>query len=248
MRVDVLSKEYPPEIYGGAGVHVAELVRALRARDDLDHAGARVRCAARRGGHGVVRRPGRARRRQRRAARPSASTSPSPTAAPAPTWCTRTPGTPTWPATSPGCCTACRTSSPRTRWSRCGRGRPSSSAAGTPCRRGSSGRPTRPRPPSSPSRRRCATTCCASYPAVDPDRVHVVHNGIDTELWSPAHDPDRVRVAGRRPGPAVGGVRRPDHPAEGAAALPARGAPSCRPTSRWCCAPARRTPPRSRPR
>ena len=36
MRVDILSKEYPPEIYGGAGVHVAELVRALRARDDVD--------------------------------------------------------------------------------------------------------------------------------------------------------------------------------------------------------------------
>ncbi|MFC4783530.1 glycogen synthase [Nocardioides sp. MAHUQ-72] len=36
MRVDVLSKEYPPEIYGGAGVHVAELVRALRALPDLD--------------------------------------------------------------------------------------------------------------------------------------------------------------------------------------------------------------------
>src|SRR4029079_810824 len=33
--VDVLSREYPPEVYGGAGVHVAELVRALRARDDL---------------------------------------------------------------------------------------------------------------------------------------------------------------------------------------------------------------------
>ena len=32
MRVDVLTKEYPPEVYGGAGVHVAELVRALRAR------------------------------------------------------------------------------------------------------------------------------------------------------------------------------------------------------------------------
>lgn len=30
MRVDVITKEYPPEIYGGAGVHVAELVRALR--------------------------------------------------------------------------------------------------------------------------------------------------------------------------------------------------------------------------
>ena len=36
MRVDILSKEYPPNIYGGAGVHVAELVRALRARGDID--------------------------------------------------------------------------------------------------------------------------------------------------------------------------------------------------------------------
>ncbi len=36
MRVDILSKEYPPEVYGGAGVHVAELVRALRARGDVD--------------------------------------------------------------------------------------------------------------------------------------------------------------------------------------------------------------------
>ncbi|MGW5239702.1 glycogen synthase [Monashia sp. NPDC004114] len=41
MRVDILSKEYPPAIYGGAGVHVAELVRALRARGDLD---VQVRC------------------------------------------------------------------------------------------------------------------------------------------------------------------------------------------------------------
>ena len=41
MRIDVLSKEYPPEVYGGAGVHVAELVRALRVLPDVD---ARVRC------------------------------------------------------------------------------------------------------------------------------------------------------------------------------------------------------------
>jgi len=41
MRVDILSKEYPPQVYGGAGVHVAELVRALRARGDVD---TRVRC------------------------------------------------------------------------------------------------------------------------------------------------------------------------------------------------------------
>ena len=41
MRIDVLSREYPPEVYGGAGVHVAELVRALRAVDGVD---ARVHC------------------------------------------------------------------------------------------------------------------------------------------------------------------------------------------------------------
>jgi starch synthase len=41
VRVDILSKEYPPAIYGGAGVHVAELVRALRARGDMD---VQVRC------------------------------------------------------------------------------------------------------------------------------------------------------------------------------------------------------------
>ena len=41
VRADILSKEYPPQVYGGAGVHVAELVRALRARGDID---ARVRC------------------------------------------------------------------------------------------------------------------------------------------------------------------------------------------------------------
>ncbi|MEJ1086978.1 glycogen synthase [Microbacterium sp. Mu-80] len=35
MRVDVITKEYPPEIYGGAGVHVAELVSALRRSIDV---------------------------------------------------------------------------------------------------------------------------------------------------------------------------------------------------------------------
>ena len=41
MRIDVLTKEYPPAIYGGAGVHAAELVRALREVADTD---VRVRC------------------------------------------------------------------------------------------------------------------------------------------------------------------------------------------------------------
>jgi alpha-maltose-1-phosphate synthase len=39
MRVDLLTKEYPPEIYGGAGVHVTELVKALRKNDEVQ-----VRC------------------------------------------------------------------------------------------------------------------------------------------------------------------------------------------------------------
>jgi starch synthase len=54
MRVDLLTREYPPEIYGGAGVHVTELVRALRvdtevivrcfgaAREEADAVGYRV--------------------------------------------------------------------------------------------------------------------------------------------------------------------------------------------------------------
>jgi alpha-maltose-1-phosphate synthase len=36
VRIDILTREYPPNIYGGAGVHVAELARALRARGDLE--------------------------------------------------------------------------------------------------------------------------------------------------------------------------------------------------------------------
>lgn len=39
MRIDLLTKEYPPAIYGGAGVHVTELVRALRGTDEVQ-----VRC------------------------------------------------------------------------------------------------------------------------------------------------------------------------------------------------------------
>ncbi|WP_314139386.1 glycogen synthase [uncultured Plantibacter sp.] len=39
MRVDLVTKEYPPEIYGGAGVHVSELVKSLRSDIDVT-----VRC------------------------------------------------------------------------------------------------------------------------------------------------------------------------------------------------------------
>ena len=39
MRIDLLTREYPPYVYGGAGVHVAELSTVLQA-----HAEVRVRC------------------------------------------------------------------------------------------------------------------------------------------------------------------------------------------------------------
>ena len=35
VRVDLITREYPPEIYGGAGVHVTELVKALRLDIDV---------------------------------------------------------------------------------------------------------------------------------------------------------------------------------------------------------------------
>jgi starch synthase len=38
-----------------------------------------------------------------------------------------------------------------------------------------------------------------AYPDIDPGRVHVVHNGIDTERWSPVADPDLVRSHGVDP-------------------------------------------------
>jgi len=39
MRIDLITKEYPPHIYGGAGVHVAELVKVLRKTIEV-----KVRC------------------------------------------------------------------------------------------------------------------------------------------------------------------------------------------------------------
>ncbi|MEY4451157.1 MAG: hypothetical protein RLZZ380_278 [Actinomycetota bacterium] len=39
MRIDLITKEYPPHIYGGAGVHVSELVKVLRKTIEVQ-----VRC------------------------------------------------------------------------------------------------------------------------------------------------------------------------------------------------------------
>ncbi len=88
----------------------------------------------------------------------------------------------------------------------------------------------------------------ATYPALDPARVHVVRNGIDTEVWYPAPAGAGGFGAGRargRPEPADRGVRRPDHPAEGRRAPGRRGTQIRSRRSSWCCVPARPTPRRS---
>ena len=71
------------------------------------------------------------------------------------------------------------------------------------CRLDRADRPSRTPTPSSPSRRRRATTCSGTF-AVDPERVHVIHNGIDLDEYrrdrrdgcARAHgvDPDRPYV------------------------------------------------------
>jgi hypothetical protein len=137
MRIGVLTREWPDQVYGGAGVHVEHLVRALRSQGaDVDvHSfggtedGARahaadpelsganaalqvlstdLRIAAATGGCDVVH---------------------------SHTWYADLAGH------LSGCCTACRTSSRRTRSSRTARGRPTSSAAATPSAAGRSGPP-----------------------------------------------------------------------------------------------------------
>ncbi|MFJ9582605.1 glycogen synthase [Streptomyces acidicola] len=50
MRVGLLTREYPPDVYGGAGVHVEFLARELRSLTDLD-----VHCWGEGGAGGVVR-------------------------------------------------------------------------------------------------------------------------------------------------------------------------------------------------
>ena len=142
VRVGLLTREYPPDVYGGAGVHVEYLVRgAARARStSTSHcfgepradAGARAfrPPAELAGANAALQTLGvdleMAAAHRRRRPRALAHLVRQPRRAP-----------------RRRCCTASRTWSPRTRSSRCGRGRPSSSAAATACRRGSSAPRTR---------------------------------------------------------------------------------------------------------
>ncbi len=198
MRVDVLSKEYPPEIYGGAGVHVAELVRALRRRSDLEtrvHAFGAPRdepLTASYADHAELANANGA---------------------------LKTLGVDL--SIADGCAGTDLVHSHT--WYANFAGHLSSLLYGVPhVVSAHSLEPLRPWKAEQlgggyavsswvekTSYEAAAAVIAvsaamrddvlASYPAIDPARVHVVHNGIDTEDWSPTVDPDRVRALGVDP-------------------------------------------------
>ncbi|ABL83218.1 MULTISPECIES: glycogen synthase [unclassified Nocardioides] len=198
MRVDVLSKEYPPEVYGGAGVHVAELVRALRARDDVT---AHVHAF------------GALRDEDRTSSYPDLAELATANAA------LRTLGVDltiadgcagtdlvhshTWYANLAGHLSSllydvphvvtAHSLEPLRPWKaeQLGGGYAISSWA----ERTSYEAAAAVIAVSAAMR----DDVLASYPRIDADRVHVVHNGIDTEDWRPVADPDRVRGLGVDP-------------------------------------------------
>ena len=198
MRVDVLSKEYPPEVYGGAGVHVAELVRALRARDDLT---ARVHAFG-----------------APREEPLTSSYADLPDLGDA-NAALRTMGVDL--AIAAGCAGTDLVHSHT--WYANFAGHVASLLHDVPhVVSAHSLEPLRPWKAeqlgggyrlSSWVERTAYESAAAviavsaamrddvlrSYPTVDPDRVHTVHNGIDTALWTPVDDPERVRRLGVDP-------------------------------------------------
>lgn len=198
MRVDVLSREYPPEVYGGAGVHVAELVRALRARPDVS---AHVHAF------------GAERDEELTASYPDlaelAGANPA----------LRTLGVDLTVAT--GCAGADLVHSHT--WYANFAGHLAGLLYGVPhVVSAHSLEPLRPwkaeqlgggyaisswveRTSYEAAAAVIAVSAAmrddvlASYPAIDPARVHVVHNGIDTADWAPVVAPDRVRELGVDP-------------------------------------------------
>ena len=106
MRIGLLTREFPPDVYGGAGVHVEYLVRELRKLADVDvHCFGEPRPGAE--AHEVPHDLGRA---NPALPDPRRWTWPSRTRSAGATSSTPTPGTPTWAATSAGCSTTSRTS------------------------------------------------------------------------------------------------------------------------------------------
>jgi alpha-maltose-1-phosphate synthase len=198
MRVDILSKEYPPEIYGGAGVHVAELVRALRAREDVearvhafgaprdeDGTASYAELAELAGANGAIRTLG----VDLAMAGPCAGTD----LVHSHTWYANMGGHLASLLHGVPHVVSAHSLEPMRPWKaeQLGGGYAVSSwiektaydAAAAVIAVSAAMR----------------EDVLRSYPEVDPTRVHVVHNGIDTDLWSPVAAPDRVRELGVDP-------------------------------------------------
>ena len=196
MRVDILSKEYPPAIYGGAGVHVAELVRALRERGDVD---VQVRCFGARATRAAPRRT------------PTCRSSPQSNAA------MQTLGV---DVSMAGDCVGADLVHSHT-WYANMAGHLASLLGGMPhVVTAHSLEPMRPWKAeqlgggyrvSSWAERTAYESAAAvvavsagmredilkSYPSLDPARVHVVHNGIDSQLWSADRSPEAAEIVRR---------------------------------------------------
>lgn len=198
MRVDVLSKEYPPEVYGGAGVHVAELVRALRARDDLTarvHAFGAPREEPLTSSYADLPDLGDANAALRTMGVDLAIAA----------GCAGTDlvHSHTWYANFAGHVAGLLHDVPHV----------VSAHSLEPLRPWKAEQLGGGYRLSSWVERTAYESAAAviavsaamrddvlrSYPAVDPDRVHTVHNGIDTALWTPVDDPERVRRLGVDP-------------------------------------------------
>jgi starch synthase len=198
VRVDVLTKEYPPAVYGGAGVHVAELVRALRGLDGLD---ARVRAfGAPREEAGTTAYDDLA---ELAGANPALATLGVDLRIADACGGADLVHSHTWYANlaghlagllhgAPHVVTA-HSLEPLRPWKaeQLGGGYAVSSWAERTAYEAAAAVVA-----VSAAMR---DDVLASYPAVDPARVHVVHNGIDTADWSPRHAPDRVRELGVDP-------------------------------------------------
>ena len=120
MKVDILTREYPPHVYGGAGVHAEELSKVLAERIDVT-----VRAFdGKRTEADIPAIPNAA--NAKGSLKVVGYDTPS-----TPISSTHTHGTPAWPATWPRCCTVRRWSSPPTPWNRSAHGSANSSAAAT---------------------------------------------------------------------------------------------------------------------
>jgi starch synthase len=198
LRLDVLTREYPPDVYGGAGVHVAELVRALRRRDDLD---VLVRCfGAPRDEVGTTGYATPEQLSEANSALRSLGVDLSMAADCAGagvvhshTWYVGLAGHVASRLHGAPHVVTAHSLEPLRPWKaeQLGGGYALSSWAERTAVEGAAAVVG-----VSAAMRDDILRC---YPAVDPDRVHVVHNGIDTTDWSPVRDPDRVRGLGVDP-------------------------------------------------